>query len=99
MQRGGAPKDENTANPGGGTGPCARPFLLTTRSSKSRFSETERTNIMGNKRVAVVIAHNFEDIEVTSPVQAVESAGAEFVLIGIEPGEVVGKKGHTFTVD
>ena len=54
---------------------------------------------MAKKRVAVVIAHNFEDIEVTSPVQAVESAGAEFVLIGIEPGEVVGKKGHTFTVD
>jgi len=63
------------------------------------FSTTERKNIMAKKRVAVVIAHNFEDIEVTSPVQAVESAGAEFVLIGIEPGEVVGKKGHTFTVD
>ncbi len=54
---------------------------------------------MGKKRVAVVIAPNFEDVEVTSPVQAVESAGAEFVLIGIEPGKVVGKKGHTFTVD
>lgn len=54
---------------------------------------------MSKKRVAVVIAHNFEDIEVTAPVQAVESAGAEFVLIGIEPGEVTGKKGHVFTVD
>ena len=46
---------------------------------------------MGNKRVAVVIAHNFEDIEVTSPVQAVESAGAEFVLIGIETVRRIGK--------
>jgi protease I len=54
---------------------------------------------MSKKRVAVVIAHNFEDIEVTSPVQAVESAGAEFVLIGPQRGEVTGKKGHVFTVD
>jgi len=54
---------------------------------------------MSKKRVAVVIANNFEDVEVTSPVQAVESAGAEFVLIGIEPGRVKGKKGHVFTVD
>jgi protease I len=54
---------------------------------------------MSKKRVAVVIAHNFEDIEVTSPVQAVESAGAEFVLIGPQRGEVAGKKGHVFTVD
>ncbi|HET9660104.1 MAG TPA: type 1 glutamine amidotransferase domain-containing protein [Thermomicrobiales bacterium] len=54
---------------------------------------------MSKKRVAVVIANNFEDVEVTSPVQAVESAGAEFVLIGIEPGKVKGKKGHVFTVD
>jgi protease I len=54
---------------------------------------------MSKKRVAVVIANNFEDVEVTSPVQAVESAGAEFVLIGIEAGKVTGKKGHVFTVD
>jgi protease I len=54
---------------------------------------------MSKKRVAVVIANNFEDVEVTSPVQAVESAGAEFVLIGIEAGKVKGKKGHVFTVD
>lgn len=54
---------------------------------------------MSKKRVAVVIANNFEDVEVTSPVQAVESAGAEFVLIGIESGKVKGKKGHVFTVD
>jgi protease I len=54
---------------------------------------------MSKKRVAVVIANNFEDVEVTSPVQAVESAGAEFVLIGIEAGKVRGKKGHVFTVD
>lgn len=54
---------------------------------------------MSKKRVAVVIANNFEDIEVTDPVAAVARAGAEVVLIGIEPGAVSGKKGAVLTVD
>jgi len=54
---------------------------------------------MSKKRVAVVIAHNFEDSEVIEPVAAIESAGAEAVLIGVEPGEVIGKKGASLTVD
>jgi protease I len=47
----------------------------------------------GKKRVAVVIAKNFEDVEATEPIKAIESAGAEAVLIGIERGPVEGKKG------
>lgn len=54
---------------------------------------------MSQQRVAVVIANNFEDIEVTAPVAALESTGAEVVLIGIEPGEVTGKKGAVLHVD
>jgi protease I len=54
---------------------------------------------MTKKRVAVVIAQNFEDVEVTSPVEAIEAAGAETVLIGPEPGEVTGKKGTALTVE
>ncbi len=54
---------------------------------------------MSKKRVAVVLANNFEDIEATSPIEAIESAGAEAVLIGIEPGDVTGKKGAVLTVD
>jgi len=54
---------------------------------------------MNKKRVAVVIANNFEDIEATGPIEAIESAGAEAVLIGIEPGEVTGKKGAVLRVD
>lgn len=54
---------------------------------------------MSKKRVAVVIAHNFEDSEVTEPIAAIERAGAEAILIGIEPGKVTGKKGTTLTVD
>lgn len=45
------------------------------------------------KRVAVVIAKNFEDIEATDPIRVLEHAGAEVVLIGIERGRVEGKKG------
>ena len=54
---------------------------------------------MTTKRVAVVIANNFEDIEATNPIEAIESSGAEAVLIGIDPGEVTGKKGTVLQVD
>lgn len=54
---------------------------------------------MSKQRVAVVIANNFEDSEVIDPVAAIEAAGAETVLIGIESGDVTGKKGATLTVD
>ncbi|CAN5731029.1 deglycase PfpI [soil metagenome] len=45
------------------------------------------------KRVAVIIAKNFEDVEATEPIKAIQDAGAEAVLIGIERGPVEGKKG------
>lgn len=54
---------------------------------------------MSKQRVAVVIANNFEDSEVLDPVAAIKAAGAEAVLIGIDPGEVTGKKGAVLTVD
>lgn len=52
---------------------------------------------MGNsgKRVAMVIAPNYEDVEATDPKEALEKAGAEVTLVGIEKGEVQGKKGAT----
>lgn len=45
------------------------------------------------KRVAMVIAPNYEDVEATDPKQALEKAGASVTLIGIEKGTVEGKKG------
>ena len=42
------------------------------------------------KRVAMVIAPNYEDIEATDPKEALEQAGAEVTLVGIEKGEVKG---------
>ena len=50
---------------------------------------------MATKRVAMVLAKNFEDIEATSPKEALEAAGAEVIVIGIERGTIDGKKGGT----
>jgi protease I len=44
-------------------------------------------------RVAVALARNFEDIEATSPIEALEGAGANITVIGIERGAIEGKKG------
>lgn len=51
------------------------------------------------KRVAMVIAPNFEDVEATDPKSHLESLGAAVTLIGVETGEVKGKKGATLSVD
>lgn len=47
------------------------------------------------KRVAMVLAPNFEDVEATDPKEALEKAGAEVTIVGIEKGKIQGKKGAT----
>lgn len=49
------------------------------------------------KKVAVVLANNYEDVEATSPIEALENAGAEVTIVGIEKGGITGKKGDTQT--
>lgn len=51
------------------------------------------------KRVAMVIAPNFEDIEATDPIEYLEGHGATVTLIGVKDGPVTGKKGATLQVD
>jgi protease I len=55
------------------------------------------------KRVAIVVADGFEQVEMTSPREALEETGAETYLISIEEGRVKGWKhtdwGDTFEVD
>lgn len=51
------------------------------------------------KKVAMVIAKNFEDSEAIDPKNFLEGIGAEVVTIGIEPGAVEGKKGGSLPVD
>lgn len=49
------------------------------------------------KNVAVVLAANFEDVEATSPIEALEGAGARVTVIGTTTGEITGKKGEVLT--
>ena len=55
------------------------------------------------KRVAIVVADGFEQVEMTSPREALEEAGAETYLISIEDRRVKGWKhtgwGDSFDVD
>src|SRR5699024_7986374 len=51
------------------------------------------------KKVAIIVTNEFEDVELTSPKEAIEEAGHETVIIGNEANrEVVGKHGATETV-
>lgn len=47
------------------------------------------------KKVAFVLADDYEDIEHTSPMAALKSAGAEVTVIGLENKTITGKKGDT----
>jgi protease I len=55
------------------------------------------------KRVAIVVADGFEQVEMTSPREALEEAGAETYLVSIEDRRVKGWRhtdwGDTFDVD
>ena len=52
------------------------------------------------KKIAVLLADEFEDIELTSPKEALENAGHEVVIIGVEANsEIVGKHGEKAKAD
>lgn len=51
------------------------------------------------KKVAVVLAPNYEDVEATSPIEELQKAGADITIVGVEKGEVTGKKGDVQTVE
>lgn len=59
-------------------------------------------NLRG-KKVAILVAEGFEQIEMTSPRTALEDAGAETVIVSLKPGQVQGwnhfDKGDKFKVD
>lgn len=51
------------------------------------------------KRVAMVLARNFEDVEATDPKDYLEKHGAKVTIIGLEKGPIQGKKGATLEAD
>ena len=54
---------------------------------------------LNGKNVAIIATNGFEDSELTSPKEAVESAGATTKVISTETGEIEGKKGAKVAVD
>jgi protease I len=58
---------------------------------------------LAGKRIAVLVADGFEQEELTSPVEALEDAGAETEIVSPAEGKVKGWKhtdwGHKFNVD
>lgn len=61
-----------------------------------------RNNLAG-KRIAVLVADGFEQIELTAPMSALEAAGAQVEIVSLRPGSVRGvnlnKPGSTVAVD
>ena len=51
-------------------------------------------NDLKGKRVAILVTNGFEQIEMTSPREALEKAGASCILIAPKEGEVQGFKHH-----
>lgn len=56
------------------------------------------THLTG-KRVAFLATDGFEDSELTSPWEAVQSAGATAIMVAPLHGDVTGKNGHIQSVD
>ena len=54
---------------------------------------------LNGKNVAIIATGGFEDSELTSPKEAVESAGATTKVVSTETGEIEGKKGAKVAVD
>lgn len=56
------------------------------------------TDLQG-KRVAMVLARNFEDVEATDPKQYLEKRGATVTVIGLDNNPIEGKKGAVLNPD
>lgn len=51
------------------------------------------------QKVAMVVAANFEDSEAVEPKAYLEERGATVTIVGLEKGEIEGKKGAKLTAD
>ncbi|MFL6530305.1 MAG: type 1 glutamine amidotransferase domain-containing protein [Chthoniobacterales bacterium] len=58
---------------------------------------------LDGKKVAILVADGFEQVEMTKPRAALDEAGAETTIVSVKPGQIYGmnheKKGDTFEVD
>ncbi|MBO9307889.1 type 1 glutamine amidotransferase domain-containing protein [Thermomicrobium sp.] len=54
---------------------------------------------LAGKRVAMLLAKDFEDSEATDPKQYLETRGAEVVIVGLDRQPITGKKGTVLQPD
>ncbi len=58
---------------------------------------------LDGKRVAILVADGFEQVEMTKPREALDESGAETKIVSLKPGKIQGMnhadKGDTFDVD
>jgi len=58
---------------------------------------------LDGKKVAILVADGFEQVEMTKPRDALEEAGAETKIVSLKPGQIQGMhhadKGDKFDVD
>ena len=52
-----------------------------------------------NKTIAIIATNDFEDSELTSPLEAVQKAGATVKVLAPKAGTITGKNGTEINVD
>lgn len=76
--------------------------MKTPKSAGLSDKKLSEKNLSG-KKVALLVTDGFEEVELTSPREALQKAGAETVLVSLKPGEVQGmdhdEKSKKYPVD
>jgi protease I len=78
-------------------------MIVTKLKNKQSTWKTTMDNKLSGKRVAILVADGFEQIEMTKPRQALDDAGAETKIVSPKSGQIQGMhhadKGEKFDVD
>jgi protease I len=72
--------------------------IMRHRHRRTRKEQSRMTELRG-KRVAMVLARNFEDVEATGPKDHLEDHGATVTVVGLSKDPVEGKKGAVIAPD
>ena len=56
-------------------------------------------DVLENKKIALLATDGFEDSELTQPLEAIQNAGADVIVISDKTGEITGKNDTVIPVD
>src|SRR5436309_7251414 len=77
--------------------------MLTTGGREHQGEGNLMARKLDGKKVAILVADGFEQVEMTKPREALDEAGAEIKIVSLKPGEIQGMhhadKGDKFDVD